>query len=433
MAQQKTVNGVPVTAAAFRRAIVDALNGMEDGAGSMPDLILALGPEWDTKEGRALVSKTLVNMAAGGKLKRDPERKGLYRVHGNVNRKGGGVSSYDATEQSIVEIIRDAGGFATWAEIMEVFDERPHGEERAELRALRKREFWKNYKPGDEKLTRFDPYNTWGYKQINNVLRTSERIRQDYPEIGGTGEWACKYYNLPLDQLNGLTLRGSVKALMIKATHEDLKREGSYFAERDVMFACVGHVFATAREARGLTLLDLASRKAVYAALLDLARDRTIDGNNRSIHRAETAKQVEAMRAAGATRDEVEGFRDQRRGAHKSVEAMADMLERFEVGGVGYGTNLHLRAPVSFYETLAAALGIDPVSASRGVLQIDTRGPRIRIERVQPTWETLGARDAKRDRELEYQQGRPRGVEDARLLDVVTKAQERRATEASEV
>jgi hypothetical protein len=81
---------------------------------------------------------------------------------------------------------------------------------------------------------------------------------------------------------------------------------------------------------------------------------------------------------------------------------------------------------------LAADLGIDPVCASRGVLQVDTRGARIRIERPQPTWETLGARDAKRDRELEYQKGRPRGVEDPRVHTITTKRHERRAAEAGE-
>lgn len=407
----KTLKGVPVSAAAFRRAIVDALGQMEDGAGSMPDLIPFLGPEWDTKEGRLLVSKTLVNMADGGKLKRDPEHRGLYRVSGNVVRKGGGVSVYDQQERSIEDTLRKLGGFATWAQIMEDHDLRPHGEERAELRALRFRTFMKNNQPGDSASTAYDPYRTTGYQQMNHVLATSQRIRQDYPSKNRKGGWMCKYYNLPLDQLNAMTLRGGVHAIMIKATHEELRLEGrTAIEERDLMFSCVAHVFTTARKARGLTLLDLASRKSVYAALLELARHPDVDRDNRSLYREETRKTVVDMRAAGAAQEEVDDFRERREDTCKRTRAMADMLGRFEDGGDGYGPNLHLNAPVRLYEALAAELGIDSVSASRGVLQIDTRGDRIRIEPTQPTWESLGEREDKRDRELEYQAGRPRGV-----------------------
>ena len=78
-----------------------------------------------------------------------------------------------------------------------------------------------------------------------------------------------------------------------------------------------------------------------------------------------------------------------------------NLLERFEEAEPGYGVNIHCCAPVSFYEVLAAEMGIDPVMASRGVLILDLRGEKMRPRVAQADAERLGQLDAYRERMAE--------------------------------
>ena len=99
----------------------------------------------------------------------------------------------------------------------------------------------------------------------------------------------------------------------------------------------------------------------------------------------ETQAKVDAMNAAGASHQEIADFREDRRNSREGRQVLFDLLERFETAEPGFGVNIHCWAPVSFYEVLAAELMIDPVMASRGVVTLDLRGPKLRPDRNTPT------------------------------------------------
>lgn len=413
--QAKTINGHPVTNVVFRRTICEAFATMENDTGGVDDLVPLLGPEHGTPRGRRLLSSTLNNLVRSRRLKRDPDIRGLY-VLSKANFKRNGVSSTSKLEDNIAEVLRAAGGFATAAQVLEEFGLRPHGEDESELRRRRTRAQWNNYKDGDD-VPIFSVANTYDYKAIYAVLRTSQRIRQDYIVRGRNGASVTvdRLYNLPQHELAALPLRGYFVGVITKATYEDLGLAG-YKDVRDAQFRNVGDVFREARKARKLTSTDLARRKGVAAALLDLTRDELIDGDNRSIYQADTQKRVEEMRAAGATQDEVMSLRERRDDARNGPECMGAMLERFELADFPHGNRIHLRAPVSFYVALASELGIDPIAATRGLLQIDVSGERIRVDREGPDWERVAAREEARERTLEVRAGKRKSItSDARL------------------
>ena len=414
---EKTIHGTKVSQDDFKRAICEALAGMDGGAGKVRDLIPFVGTEWDAPEGRKLLGLTLANMARRGTLKHDPVKRGVYAIAPRFTRIG--VSVRDQNEKSIVESIRKRGGFARFSEIMDDFGLRFHGPELQEWRARLTRKHYRKEQDEDFISTVYDPRNTTGYHQLREILAHSQIIRQDYPFVNETGQTTSGgWYNLPLDELNQMTLRGRFASIIARSTHAELNLRGTYIDERDDHFTRVGSVYNAART-RQFTSEEFVSRQPVADALLALARDPVIARENNSFYQGETRMRVDEMIASGASKASIDAYREGRRNSRKSVQAMIDiaarhsgrrdssdairvlvgMLERFENGGgIFVGTNLHLRAPVSFYEALAKELGIDPVGASRGFLQPDTRGERVRLHRPQADWERLGELDAERGR-----------------------------------
>lgn len=375
----KTIHGRPVTQVQFRRAICEALAEMQ-GGGAVHDLLPFLGPEWDTPERRKLVSKTLINLARSKVIQRDVHQRGTYTVTPAFGRKG--VSVADQHEQSILDSIRRRGGFARFSEIMDDHGLRAHGEDLAELRRRRlRRQAGRDTVDDDMSV-----YDVSGARQgLLKVLATSELIRQDFITINRYGIATTDgYYSLPLDELNKMTLRGRFAGIIAKATHQDLGLPGSYFAARDAHFSRVGDVYRTAREARGWSVLDMSLKKRVGAALRELARNPVVNRDNRDRYAGVTRVTEEQMQEDGSNQEEIRAYRDRRENERDEARGLADMLESFEAGGASlHGPNLHLNAQVSFYEALASELGIDPVAATRGYLQIDTRGDRIHVGRPQ--------------------------------------------------
>lgn len=397
--QPKTINGQSVTQVAFRRAICEALAAMPSG-GSVADLLPHLGPEWDTASGRKLLNSTLVNMARSNRLARHPSQRGVYTVTHKFTRMG--VSAFDYMEKSVVDSIRKRGGFARFSEIADDHNLRACGEDLAEIRRRRARRH-AGRDTDDDDLTINDV--SGARQMLLKVLATSLLVRQDFFTRNRDGDATTDgWFSLPMDELNRMTLRGRFAGIIVKATHQDLGLPGSYFDERDSLFSRVGDVYRTAREARGISLIQMADRKHVAGALMDLARVPAVNRDKRSFYAGVTRANEHEMRAAGASLDEIAAYRDSRDADRDGSEARAEMLRFFEegFGEPGHpGPNLHINAPVSFYEALAAELGIDPVAASRGVLQIDTRGDRIHIERPKADRDRLVALDLARERRRE--------------------------------
>ncbi|WP_312084042.1 hypothetical protein [Brevundimonas sp.] len=402
MALQKTIHGKVVTHDAFKRTIVEAITKMQDGAASMADLLPVVGPEWDTAAGRKLLGKTLVNMASGGPLRRSPDTPGIYTVSPGFKRRG--VSVADQIEQSVVDSIRKRGGFAKFAEIMDDHGLRPHGDDLKELRAIRTRSHFGTEKPSDAWDRPFDVQNTTGYHQIRHVLSTSEKVRQDFVFTGASGPTTGGWYNLPMDELNQMVLPGQFAGLIVRATHEDLQLRGSYMVERDNLFSRVGAVFNAARRARRWSREEFVGRKRIAAALLDLAQNPAIARENTSYFQAATESEAEKMVEANAAKADIAAYRETRRQQRGGVEMLVNMLERFEEGGEGLvGVNMHMCASVSFYKALASELGIDPVGASRGFLQLDPRDARVTVQRPQADMDRLVQIEVFRQRQREDQ------------------------------
>ncbi|UTC28692.1 hypothetical protein MARCHEWKA_01790 [Brevundimonas phage vB_BpoS-Marchewka] len=372
---EKTLHGKPVTQNVFKRAIADALSRMEEGGGAL-DVLPFLGEEWDTPAGRKVVSQTLINMWKSGALTRIEGRRGAYTVSGGFHRKGLGMA--DQIEQSILDSIRKRGGFATFAEIMDDHGLRPAGEDFTQVRKQATRRRYGTDTAEDNALrTAYDPRDTTGYAQIKKLLRESEVIRQDLLRIG--------LYNLPQDELNQMTLRGYFGGLMVKMTVAELGgNEKKQSAARDDFFVQVGAVYNAARRSMGIKREDFVRKPKVAAALYALMQQQAIKRETHDWFAGETQAKVDAMLEQGATTDQVADFREDRRNSREGLSLLLDLLDRFESPEIGCGINIHCWAPVSFYETLARELGIDPVMASRGVLMLDFRGEKLRPNRETP-------------------------------------------------
>lgn len=396
----KTIHGVAVSQNTFKRAIAEALQEMPDGGGAL-DVLHAVGPEWDTPEGRKVLSQTVINMWKAGVLKRVEGQRGTYTVAGGFHRKGLGAS--DQIERSVVDSIRKRGGFARFSEIMDDHGLRAHGDELKEARARLTRKQFGQDTPEDHGLTTaYDVRNTTGYHQIMTVLERSDLIRQDLLMRG--------WYNLGQDELNKMTLRGLYGGYMVMTTVRELGgNEKQQFAARDAFFAQVGSVYNEARNALkssgrpGFSRKEFIRRPKVAAALYSLMQEKDVARELNDWYAGETTAKIDEMKAAGATPQQIADFREDRRNSREGNQVLFDLLERFEEAEPGYGVNIHCCAPVSFYEVLAAEMGIDPVMASRGVLILDLRGEKMRPRVAQADAERLGQLDAFRERMAERQ------------------------------
>lgn len=371
----KTLFGVSVTQTAFKRAICEALEGMTDGSGKVQDLIAFVGPEWDTAHGRKILAKTLINLAGAGVLKRDPDHRGVYMVSNRFKRSG--VSVFDQMEQSILDSIRKRGGMARARDILDDHGLRQHGDELREVKERANRSQHGTEEDEDSMSTVYDVRKTTEFAQMSKVMSESTLIRQDCLRLG--------WYNLPIDELNGMTLRGEFAAYMIQATYEEFKKPNRAFTERDDFFTRVGGVYNEARRLKGWTMLEFSRRPKVHAALLSLSTHSKVKSLLDRFYSETTAGKVKEMVAAGATPSEVTAYREDRRNSREGHQFIIDILERFERGGDPLeeglepaGVNIHLNTPVSFYEALASELEIDPVMASRGILMLDFRGDKVR-------------------------------------------------------
>lgn len=372
----KTIKGVAVNQSTFKRAIAEALQTMPEGGGAN-DVVPFLGPEWDTPEGRKVVSNTMINMFKARILRRAGDKRGVYTVPANFHRRG--VSATDQIERSILDSIRKRGGFATFAQIMDDHDCRPHGEEAIEIRRIQtRRRYGTATKEDWNFLAAYDVRDTTVYSQIKTLLRESEVIRQDLLILG--------LYNLPQDELNTMTLRGYYGGLMARATAAEFGLSTKKASKaRDDFFVSVGAAYNHARVSQNISRNDFIQRPKVAKALYALMQYEPVKREINDWYSGETQARVDAMNAAGASHQEIADFREDRRNSREGRQVLFDLLERFEAGEPGFGVNIHCWAPVSFYEVLAAELQIDPVMASRGVVTLDLRGPKLRPDRNTPT------------------------------------------------
>ncbi|USN15148.1 hypothetical protein KIKIMORA_00010 [Brevundimonas phage vB_BpoS-Kikimora] len=360
----KTIKGKLVGQDDFKIAIVEAVQ--LQGQASMNSLISTIGMEWDTKEKRKILGQTLFNMAKRGTLRRVEGERGLFEVSPGYHRRG--VSVFHANEEGVLDVLRSLGGFARFSEIMDAYGLRARGKDVNAIRARRQRA--RDDRETDADLrdlhTDVSPNDTSEYQAILRVLVNSKKVRQDYLLRG--------WYNLPIDEIRNLPLRGRFAGLVIKATQLDFGVKRGWMDERDEFFTRVGSVVQAARRARGdgfRDLRDFVRIPKVAAALLDLSRRPRIARELSSWYSAETAAHIEEMKAQGASPEDVGAYRRQREDDELGEQYLVDLMKRFEAGGEGmYGVNTHLNAPLSFYTAIAEALSICPVAMSRGLLEV---------------------------------------------------------------
>lgn len=360
----KTVKGKPVDQDEFKLAIVKAMQ--LQGQASMNSLIRDIGLEWDTKENRKILGQTLFNMAKRGTIVRVEGERGLFEVAPSFHRRG--VSTFHANEEGVLDVLRSLGGFARFSEIMDAYGLRARGKDVNAVRQRRKRAREDRETMADltDLHTEVSPNDTSEYQALLRVLVRSKKVRQDYLLPG--------WYNLPVDEIRNLPLRGRFAGLIIKATQLDFGVKRGWMDERDEHFTRVGSVVQAARRARGegfRDLRDFVRIPKVAAALLDLSRRPRVSRELDSWYSAETAARIDEMKAQGVSPEEIGAFRQKRDEEKLGDQYLVDLMERFEAGGEEmYGVNAHLNAPVSFYEAIAEALSICPVAMSRGLLEV---------------------------------------------------------------
>lgn len=369
---EKTIHGKLVTQTVFLNAILALIQNFPDGARA-GDIIGDLGEEWMAPDRKRLLASTLINMAKRGTLVQVENEKGLYRATNFARRNG--VNNFDGVEKSILSVIREHGGFCRYKDILVAHDVNPVGEEK-----------WRVS----------DPI----YSRINDVIRKSELIRQDAGERG--------VYNLPWDECLTLPLRGYYAALLVKTTWEENRKPGDtaddrktgWRALRDSLFYNVGLAFRQLRELRGWSVDDLLAHKPVYAAMAELQRRAP---NEIAIIRQDvfdrTSVTVEEMRAAGASQEEVEAYREARV-EELNRRQLEWLYKRFERGELG----AHYHAPLAFYTSIAALYDVCPASLSRGVITFKPYDDvRIRPERTRRHVNDIAMARADLESEMEFQ------------------------------
>lgn len=360
----KTVKGVPVNQDEFKVAVVESIQ--RQGQASMNTLLVDLGREWDTKEGRKSLGQTLFNMAKRGTIRRVADARGMFEVAPGYHRRG--VSTFHANEEGVLDVLRSLGGFARFSEIMDAYGLRARGKDVNAVRQRRKRAREDRETMADltDLHTEVAPSDTSEYQAIARVLANSKKVRQDYLLRG--------WYNLPIEEIRNLPLRGRFAGLIIKATQLDFGVKRGWMDERDEHFTRVGSVVQAARWARGegfRDLRDFVRIPKVSAALLDLSRRPRVSRELDSWYSAETAAQIDEMKAQGVGPEAIGAFRQQRDDEKLGDQYLVDLMTRFEAGGEGmFGVNVHLNAPLSFYTAIAEALSICPVAMTRGLLEV---------------------------------------------------------------
>lgn len=331
---EKTIHGRRVSQHTFLIEITQALERL--GSAKVSDLVLEFGPEWNNPVSKRLLTSTLINMEKRGTLRL--LERGLYAVNTSYLSVHG-VSQFDRTEQDILEVIRDRGGFCRWRDLTEAFGVRVRGP--------------------DADIHRQDSMHS----RLREVISKSTRIRQDHLKRG--------VYNIPWEETQKLPLMGRWAAMMIEVGCDVIRSgievedfETYWREERDMFFINVGRTFKAARELRRWEIARIVRQPAVKKAI-----EAMLDSNVPEARKVPTMARdaitnaVNSLRAAGASYAEIDELR------HSEAAKLDDAMlfyayERFEDGELG----AHWGATVGFYTAVAEVFELCPAALSRGLL-----------------------------------------------------------------
>lgn len=351
--RDKTIHGEPVAHRVFLNTIADAISEMPNG-GRAGDLIPVLGPEWDTVEARRLINQSLVNLTNANKLRRVEGERGLYVVSSHWRRTG--TNRFDELEKTLLRVIAARGGFARWHEIMEDCDCAVKGsKEQREIIVA----------------------GTL-YRQINDILSRSTRIRKDITSRAiGHG-----IYNVPWDEMSRLPIIGRYANRYLwyttlsiwqqfKSTATETFDKDEWRQERDKFFNNVGWAFMRLRNLANLEVEDVVEQRTIKAALLKMQTSR--EKPNRDLVRrleeqirAEIDVEIEALRADGITaevQEKVAVLKEQR-DERMRKGLPTKLYEHFEAGDLG----AHCSAPLDLYTSVATFYEVCPAALSRGAI-----------------------------------------------------------------
>jgi hypothetical protein len=338
----KTVNGKDVSQAGFREAVVNVVAELETAT---PGQVAAELGWADTPDRKELIALTMRNMFAQKKPLLVRVKRGLYAIHPKCPIRLGRT-----LEAGIIDTIRTYGGFATWAEIMSVFDTLPSENEhrlyggRGNSRAPR---IWKAMVES-KKIVRYEsveissltgmakPKVMWG-------LPWSELLKLPVP--GRNAEFAMKF-----EFLNSEFNKG-------RRGHDGEQELKSNIEEH---FSRVGAAFQKVRLMEGIEDVGEVAYFPEIASALEWTLNHLPNGAGTFF--AEVRREAERKAAEDGRHGDVqyiEALRDT-----EAENVLAYVLGAFENGD----PIVHRTAPVALYYAYASEFKICPAMLSRGIV-----------------------------------------------------------------
>lgn len=371
----KTINGVELTQHAFLEAICEEFK-RHGGKARAPDIAKGWNDaHWSERAHLLLLSKTLDNMSKRGTLTR--LEHGVYGLTGHYDRHG--VHVFDQMSRSVVEALRDNGGFADFATIRRAHD----------LDATE----------GGTQLL---------HKTINWMFERG-MIRTDYASVVGRtrpGEPPPDYYNLPSEALAGVVLSGRTRRMMIFQAYRTAFESQAGDADEaastglaefetcerlcDRAFHLTGRMIHAFVDAVGLTTADLVVDGGLERALRAMTEGGAHHQGHRGISearaavRAQWAETGEEVRRLKARNVASGAIAQQREAALAEFEAFVPRQLLIDLFGpsdgefdpatgeptysTGFRETYALVTPAVFVE-LARILGLDAARLSRGEIE----------------------------------------------------------------
>lgn len=371
---QKIVRGKRVSQREFRREVMAAIDAGGEEGRTIEQIADHLGEPWDQRDLRPILSHTLQNFKATGKV--------ICPSRGVYVAAVAAVDIFTDHENSILQVIRDHGGVCRWVDILDAYDVRNIGRTRPKRavanypegvtdheRLLIDEEIERDFQARTEVFELENPRASSIPTTLRKVIAQSTRIRQDFMQIG--------LYNLPLEELQGLPLLGrwlrkaTVKTALGDRPPRDrdelnLTRDTIYDMV-DQHFARVGAVFLTVVNARGATLADVATDETIRPHLMRLSKDDDL------LNQVLLNQRIEVLRRHGldpdaqhyddAVTDALTNTREALMSADGDKLPIA-LMQAFALGEPAF----HRAADTAFWVALADAFWLDAAALSRGIV-----------------------------------------------------------------